>query len=97
MGKEITFTSSHSLPSNDDIPRDLGLAEIGGNDLSSELLKNGWVKVKELKREPSEDDQRKRDLENEARTAAKGLWNPQPKVRSVAQLNYTIFLTPCLL
>lgn len=82
MGKEITFTSTHSLPPNDDIPRDLGSGEIGGLDLSSELLKNGWAKLKEIKREPTEDDLKKRDLENEAKAAGKGLWNPHgPRVR----------------
>lgn len=76
VGKEISFTSIHSLPSNDDIPRDLGSAEINGVDLSSELLKHGWAKLKEIKREPTEEDLRKRDIENEARTAGKGIWNP---------------------
>ena len=76
VGKEISFTSTHSLSSNDDVPRDIGNAEIGGFDLASELLKNGWGKLKEIKREPTEDDLRKREMENEAKTAAKGLWNP---------------------
>lgn len=76
VGKEISFTSIHSLPSNDDIPRDLGSAEINGVDLSSELLKHGWAKLKEIKREPTEEDLKKRDIENEAKTAGKGIWNP---------------------
>ena len=77
VGKPISFTSSHSLPSNDDITRDLGSAEIAGLDVTSELLKNGWVKVKDQKREPTEDDTRKCDLEAEAKTAGLGAWNPQ--------------------
>lgn len=82
VGKEITFISSHSLPSNDDVPRDIGSAEIGGADLSDELLKNGWAKLKDLKRDPTEEDTRKRDLENEAKASGKGLWNPHgPTVR----------------
>jgi staphylococcal nuclease domain-containing protein 1 len=69
------------LPINDDTPRDIGSAEIGGVDLTLELLKNGWVKVKDLKREPTEDDLKKRELEAEAKAAGKGLWNPHgPKV-----------------
>lgn len=76
VGKELSFVSSHSLPTNDDVPRDLGSAEIGGVDVASELLKNGWAKIKELKRDPTEEDLRKKDLENEAKTAGKGLWNP---------------------
>ncbi|KAH0827961.1 hypothetical protein J3R83DRAFT_3599 [Lanmaoa asiatica] len=75
IGKPISFTSAHSLPSNDDITRDLGTAEIGSLDVTSELLKNGWVKVKDLKREPTDDDTRKRDLEAEAKAAGLGLWN----------------------
>lgn len=82
MGKEITFTPTHTLPSNDDIPREFGHAEIGGLDVGTELLINGWVKPSEKsKREPNEDDLRRKDLENEAKGNMKGMWNPQgPKV-----------------
>ncbi|KAF8622718.1 hypothetical protein AX15_006809 [Amanita polypyramis BW_CC] len=84
VGKEITFVPAHSLPPNDDIPRDIGIAEVGGIDLSLELLKNGWAKLKDLKREPTEDDLKKRELETEAKTAGKGLWNPHgPKARCI--------------
>jgi len=76
VGKEISFTSTHSLPSSDDVPRDLGNAEIGVVDLASELLRNGWAKLKEIKREPTDEDLRKRELENEAKASGKGLWNP---------------------
>ncbi|TFK44793.1 hypothetical protein BDQ12DRAFT_702162 [Crucibulum laeve] len=76
VGKEISFTSIHSLPPNEDVPRDLGTAEIGGLDLSSEILKSGWAKLKEIKREPTDEDMKKRDLENEAKAGGKGLWNP---------------------
>ena len=89
VGKEITFVSTHSLPANDDVPRDFGTAEIGGLDVASELLKNGWAKVKELKRDPTEEDTRKRDLENEAKAAGKGLWNPHgPQVISPSLLQH---------
>ncbi|KAL0565818.1 hypothetical protein V5O48_016203 [Marasmius crinis-equi] len=84
VGKEISFDSAHSLPSNDEIPRDLGTAEIGGADLATELLKNGWAKVKESKREPTEEDNRRRELESEAKSSGKGLWNPHgPKAHNV--------------
>ncbi|KAH0589010.1 hypothetical protein H2248_004787 [Termitomyces sp. 'cryptogamus'] len=84
VGKEITFTSLHSLPSNDDVPRDLGNAEVGGVDLTSELLKSGWAKLKEIKRELTEEDLKKRELENEARASGRGLWNPHgPQARAV--------------
>ncbi|KIM75079.1 hypothetical protein PILCRDRAFT_827642 [Piloderma croceum F 1598] len=84
VGKEISFTSTHSLPPNDDVPRDFGTAEIGGLDVGSELLKNGWTKVKEHKRDPTEEDLKKKDLEIEAKGAGKGLWNPHgPKARTV--------------
>ncbi|KAG6879666.1 hypothetical protein C0992_013202 [Termitomyces sp. T32_za158] len=84
VGKEITFTSLHSLSSNDDVPRDLGNAEVGGVDLTTELLKNGWAKLKEIKREPTEEDIKKRELENEAKAAGRGLWNPHgPQAREV--------------
>lgn len=92
VGKPVSFTSSHSLPSNDDITRDLGTAEIGGLDLTSELLKNGWAKVKDLKRDPTDDDTRKRDLEAEAKAAGLGIWNPHgPQVcpRSPGRLAFT--------
>ena len=87
MGKEVTFTSIHSLPlssGEDSVPRDIGSAEINGLDVTTELLKNGWVKLKESKREPTDDDNRRKDLENEARAALKGLWNPELSVRAVA-------------
>ncbi|TFK53941.1 hypothetical protein OE88DRAFT_1710997 [Heliocybe sulcata] len=90
VGKEINFTSTHSLPPSerDDIPRDIGSGDIGGVDLTSELLRNGWAKLKELKRDPTEDDQKKKDLENEAKAAGKGVWNPHgPQARAV---NYTM-------
>ncbi|KAF9481526.1 hypothetical protein BDN70DRAFT_830817 [Pholiota conissans] len=88
VGKEISFTSIHSLPSNDDVPRDLGSAEIGGVDLTSELLKNGWAKLKEIKREPSEEDNKKKELENEAKATGRGIWNPHgPKAYTI---NYTM-------
>lgn len=65
------------MPPNDDVTRDLGTAEIGGLDVTSELLKHGWAKLKDLKRDPTDDDTRKRHLEDEAKAAALGLWNPQ--------------------
>lgn len=81
VGKEINFVSTHSLP-NDEVTRDFGTAEIAGHDLASELLKNGWAKLKDMKREPTEEDLRKRELENEAKSLGKGLWNPHgPQVR----------------
>ncbi|KZV69559.1 transcription factor [Peniophora sp. CONT] len=85
VGKECTFTSAHSLgPSADDIPRDLGTAEIGGLDVATELLRAGWAKVKELKRDPTDEDNRRRDVEAEARAAGKGIWNPHgQKARQV--------------
>ncbi|KIK67322.1 hypothetical protein GYMLUDRAFT_37413 [Collybiopsis luxurians FD-317 M1] len=84
VGKEVSFLSTHSLPPNEDVPRDLGSAEIGGLDLASEILKNGWGKTKELKRDPTDEDLRKRDLESEAKSAGLGIWNPHgPKARMV--------------
>lgn len=76
VGKEITFTSTHSLPPNNDTPRDIGTAEISGLDLTTELLRSGWGKLKDLKREPTDEDLKRRELEAEAKFAGKGLWNP---------------------
>ena len=45
-------------------------------DLTSELLRNGWAKLKEIKREATEEDNRKKEIENEAKAAGKGIWNP---------------------
>ncbi|KAG0706093.1 hypothetical protein DFH29DRAFT_903564 [Suillus ampliporus] len=86
VGKEISFISTHSFPSNDDVTRDFGTADIGGVDVASEMLKNGWAKVKESKRDPTEDDIRKREIEAEAKAAGKGLWNSHgPQARAVHQ------------
>ncbi|KAI0829618.1 transcription factor [Trametes gibbosa] len=83
VGKPVTFTSTHSLPASDDVPRDIGAAEINGVDLASELLKHGWAKLKELKRDTTEEDFRKKEIEAEARAAGKGVWNPHgPKART---------------
>lgn len=83
VGKEVTFSSVHSLPANDDVARDLGNVELGGIDLTMELLRNGWAKIKDFKRDPTEDDQKRKEAENEAKSAGKGLWNPHgPKVRN---------------
>jgi hypothetical protein len=78
--------SAFALPPNDDVPRDIGSAEIGGVDLPSELLKNGWVKLKDLKREPSEEDFKKREFEAEAKAAGKGLWNPHGPKATVSAI-----------
>ncbi|KDQ21744.1 hypothetical protein BOTBODRAFT_26171 [Botryobasidium botryosum FD-172 SS1] len=78
VGKEISFVSNHSLPTNDDVPRDIGRAEVNGVDLATELLRSGWAKVKEgSKREPTDEDAKRKALEDEAKAAGKGLWNPE--------------------
>ncbi|KAJ7346725.1 hypothetical protein DFH08DRAFT_914727 [Mycena albidolilacea] len=83
VGKEISFVSTHSLP-NDEVTRDFGTAEIGGHDLTTELLRNGWAKLKDIKRDPTEEDLRNREFENEAKAAGKGIWNPHgPQARTV--------------
>lgn len=89
VGKPITFTVSHTLPPGEnDTPRDIGAAEIGGLDVASELLKAGWAKTKELKRDPTDDDTRRQDIESEAKAAGKGIWNPHgPKVRRVNRVS----------
>lgn len=61
---------------NDDVPRDLGTAEINGLDVASELLRNGWAKIKDHKRDPTDEDLKRKDLEAEAKTSGKGIWNP---------------------
>ena len=82
VGKPVTFTVAHTLPSNDDTIREIGFAECQGADIATELVKAGWAKLKEIKRDPSEADLKRRELEAEARTAGKGVWNPHgPKVR----------------
>ncbi len=86
VGKEITFTSSHQLPPGEgDIPRDIGNGEVNGVDITNEMLSHGWAKVKDLKREPTDDDIRRKGLESEAKSASRGLWNPHgPKVSTSA-------------
>jgi staphylococcal nuclease domain-containing protein 1 len=51
--------------------------------MTNELLSQGWAKVKDIKREPTEDDQRRKGLESEAKSAGRGQWNPHgPKVHA---------------
>ncbi|KIP01963.1 hypothetical protein PHLGIDRAFT_131000 [Phlebiopsis gigantea 11061_1 CR5-6] len=84
VGKPVTFTVAHSLSSNDDTPRDIGSVEMLGTDIAAQLLKAGWAKLKETKREPTEADQKKRELETEAKNAGKGIWNPHgPKAHAI--------------
>jgi staphylococcal nuclease domain-containing protein 1 len=89
VGKEVSFTTIHSLSSStDEVSRDLGYAEINGTDLTTELLRAGWAKLKEIKREPSEEDLKKREIEAEAKAAGRGIWNPHGQtVRYLLYLN----------
>jgi len=64
------------------VPRDIGTAESNGIDLVSEILKNGWGKSKENKREPTPEDLRRKKLEDEAREAGKGIWKTDAPVVS---------------
>lgn len=82
VGKEITFSVSHTLVSSDGVSRDFGVAYLSGIDIATELLKNGWVKVKEHKGEPTPEHAKRKDIESEAKASGKGLWNLQgPPVR----------------
>ena len=84
VGKPVTFTVAHALSSNDDTPREIGSAEMQGVDIATQLLKAGWAKLKESKREPTDADLKKREAEAEAKSAGKGVWNPHgPKVRQI--------------
>ncbi|KAL5631513.1 hypothetical protein ACGC1H_007134 [Rhizoctonia solani] len=84
VGKPITFTTTHSLPPKDDISSDFGHAEIGGKDVATEVLRAGYARCKEIKREPTEEDNRRKELETEARNNMVGIWNPQgPKDHNV--------------
>ena len=64
----------------------MGAAEIliGGvpADLATEILRNGWAKIKEGKgrdREGlSEEEAKKKEVENQARLAGKGVWSEDP-------------------
>ncbi|KAG8886054.1 hypothetical protein FRB97_007930 [Tulasnella sp. 331] len=84
IGKEVSFTSTHSLPITDGSPRDIGTAQIGGQDIATELLKNGWAKLKEIKREATDEDIQRRTIEADAKNAGRGQWNPDgPAHRTV--------------
>ena len=83
VGKEVSFASTHSISSSADNTRDIGTAEINGLDITIEILKNGWAKLKEFKREPTEEDLKKREAEAEAKNGGKGVWDPSgPQVRA---------------
>ncbi|KAG9079082.1 hypothetical protein FS749_008851 [Ceratobasidium sp. UAMH 11750] len=84
VGKAISFTSTFSLPPKDDILSDFGNAEINGQNVATEVLRAGFARCKEIKREPTEEDTRRKELENEARNGMVGMWNPQgPKDHNV--------------
>ena len=89
VGKPVTCTVAHTLPSNDDTIREIGSAECQGVDVATELVKAGWAKLKDIKRDPTELDLKRRELEAEARNAGKGVWNPHgPKVCLSALVAY---------
>jgi staphylococcal nuclease domain-containing protein 1 len=47
-------------------------------DLSTDLLKTGWARTKEItKREPSEEDLKRKEMENEAKAAGRGIWRAE--------------------
>ena len=79
-----------------DIPRDIGNGEVDGVDITNKMLLHGWVKVKDLKREATDDDLRRKDLESEAKSASRGQWNPHgPKVST--STNHLVSRAPPLL
>lgn len=82
VGKEITFTVTHSLPpsnTDSDVQRDVGTVEFNGIDLATDLLRTGWARTKEStsKREPSDEELKRKDVENEAKAAGRGIWRPE--------------------
>lgn len=87
VGKEVTFTTTHALPASNtdaDTQRDIGNVEFNSIDLATDLLRSGWARTKEnnSKREPSEEDLKKKELENEAKAAGRGIWRAEgPPVR----------------
>ncbi|KAG8747170.1 hypothetical protein FRC10_002219 [Ceratobasidium sp. 414] len=84
VGKPISFTSTFSLPPKDDIPSDFGHAEINGQNVATEVLRAGFARCKDIKRDPTEEDTRRKELENEAHNGMVGMWNPQgPKDHNV--------------
>ncbi|KAG8759264.1 hypothetical protein FRC14_006340 [Serendipita sp. 396] len=88
VGKEVSFTPTHALPPSNtdaDVQRDVGTVEYNGVDLATDLLRSGWARTKELsKREPTEEDSKRREVENEAKQAGRGIWRPEgPPQRTV--------------
>lgn len=56
------------------------------------MLKSGWAKLKELKRDATEEDSKKKEAENEAKTAGKGLWNPHGQQVRVSVRGHVIYI-----
>lgn len=60
------------------------------------MLLHGWAKVKDLKREATDDDLRRKGLESEAKSGSRGQWNPHgPKV-STSTLHLVSRASPLL-
>lgn len=79
LGKPVLFTVLYTIPSTG---REFGIVKIkDGPDLPDELVKEGWVKVREDagKKESDEDILQRlenlRALESEAKAQEKGLWS----------------------
>ena len=95
MGKEVSFTSIHSLPpGTEDIPRDLGTAELNSSvDLQTELLRAGWAKTKELKRDPTDEDIKRQELEEDARKGGRGMWRTSMSLSAKTSFSKAMSLT----
>ncbi|PKS09171.1 hypothetical protein jhhlp_003785 [Lomentospora prolificans] len=79
LGKPVLFTVLYTIPTTG---REFGVVKIkDGPDLPDELVKEGWVKVREDagKKESSEEILERldnlRSLESDAKTQGKGLWS----------------------
>lgn len=85
VGKEVSFTSEYTV-SNSNPPREYGtIALQNGEDVAQLAVKEGWVKVREGGKRGESDAEESLDvlkkLEEEARSASKGMWGDKQKVR----------------
>lgn len=85
VGKEVTFVPEYTVTTTQS-PREYGRIILANGDDVAELgLKEGWLKVREGKaRGPEEEYEDLLDklhaLEDSAKDAKRGMWNPDEKV-----------------
>lgn len=81
MGKDVQFTVSYTI-STTSPPRENGIVFLpGGVNVVETALSEGWVKLREARKDKSEEEEtvlaKLKGLEDSAKAAGKGVWSSE--------------------